>query len=535
MQTKKVLVWLLLVAVVFVLPHCRPKPTDVFEGRVVNFKNEGLQDSEVEINGSKTKTGKDGAFILNLKKSNTTTFVVNARKDGFATYSQVINAPAKNLTLTLYEATVVSADPTKEIKVTDTNSKNRPGPRTASADWTSNPMAAVPLVVRNGKIVDLGFPADFGEAFDYLLTRKPGDGISITIPANSLVSASSQSAPSGNVNVAVSTIDLFSPNSMPGDYSVVTENRERGFLVSYGAGFIDIYDSKSRYQLKKGSTAQITIPVDASQLVYGDSLPSSIPLYLFDEKAGAWVDHGKASLSADKKSYTGDIRHFSTFNVDIEKATPACLGFQHTPAVAVPVGFTYNVEILAPQGGTVIHKTRTVTEPGDCLASPLNTGAHVVLRLPPNTDIGLIFFDAANNPLSVIVTSSSPSYDPAIPPACTPAGYENPDGSISCPSVTWDVITDPLIAVGLTTTTGVKQAKWVYKNFVAGNTYRIVAADASCVALNTTNVGGAQTDVTIAGGLKIVQADLPPASTGKFKVQALNGAMVLAESACVNF
>jgi hypothetical protein len=535
MHTKKILGCLLLIIAAVTLFNCKKTPTDLFEGRVVNFKNEGLQEAEVEINGSKTKTGKDGVFVLEIEKSNTTTFVVNARKDGFATYSQTIAAPSKNLTLPLYEATVVSVDPTKEIKVTDTNSKNRPGPRTAQADWNSNPMAAVPLVVRNGKIVDLGFPADFGKAFDYLLTRKPGDGISLTIPANSLVSASSQSAPSGNVNVAVSTIDLFSPNSMPGDYSVVSENRERGFLVSYGAGFIDIYDGKDRYQLKKGATAEITIPVDASQLVYGDSLPPSIPLYLFDEKAGAWVDHGKANLSADKKSYTGSISHFSTFNVDIEKVTPACLGFQHTPAVAVPVGFTYNVEILAPVGGTIIHKTRTVTEPGDCLAGALNTGAHVVLRLPPTTDTGLIFYDAANNPLAIIVTSTSPSYDPTAPPACTPAGYENPDASVSCPSVTWDVITDPLIAVGLTTTTGVKQVKWVYKNFVVGNTYRIVAADGSCVALNTTNVGGAQTDVTITGGLKIVQADLPPASTGPFKVQALNGAAIVAESACVNF
>lgn len=523
------------VVMVVTLTQCKPKEVDLFEGRVVNFEKKGLEEAEVEINGNKTTTGKDGAFILKLKKGNASTFVVNARKDGFATYSQIINAPSKNLLLTLYEATVVSVDPTKEIKVTDVNSKNRPGPRTASANWASNPMAAVPLVVRNGKIVDLGFPADFGKAFDYLMTRKPGEGISITIPANALVSWSSQSVPSGNVNVAVSTIDLFSPNSMPGDYSVVTENRERGFLVSYGAGFIDIYDSKNRYQLKKGITAQITIPVDASQLVYGDSLPSSIPLYLFDEKVGAWVDHGKANLSADRKSYSGEIHHFSTFNVDIEKATPACLGFQHTPAVAVPVGFTYNVEILAPKGGTIIHKTRTVTEPGDCPSGSLGTGAHVILRLPANTDTGLIFFDATNNPLAVIITQSSPSYDPSNVPVCTPAGYENTGAVVSCPSVTWDVITNPLIAVGLTTSSGVKQAKWVYKNFVAGNTYRIVAADGSCVALNTTNVGGAQTEVTITGGLKIVQADLPTASTGNFKVQALNGTTILAESTCFAF
>lgn len=538
MHTNKIFIYLFLVGIVILANSCnscKPKPTDLFEGRVVNFKNEGLTDAEVEINGIKTKTEKDGAFILKLEKGSATSFVVNARKDGFATYSQTIGAPSKNLRFILYEATVVSVDPTKEIKVTDTNSKNRPGPLTAQANWAGNPMAAVPLVVRNNKIVDLGFPADFGKAFEYLLSRKPGEGISITIPANTLVSAASQNAPSGNVNVAVSTIDIFSPNAMPGDYSVRREGRESGFLISYGAGFIDIYDGKDRYQLKKGASATITIPVDGSQLVYGDSIPSSIPLYLFDEKAGAWVDHGRATLSVDKTLYIGEVRHFSTFNVDIEKDTPACLGFQHTPTVAVPAGFTYNVEVLAPKNGTIIHKTRTVTEPGDCPSGPMGTGAHVILRLPPSTDTGLIFFDALNNPLAVIITQSSPSYDPANVPICTPAGYENTGAAVSCPSVTWDVITNPLLAVGLTNTMGVKRIKWVYKNFVAGITYRIMSADGSCFAQSP--IMGSNPDNTplSVGGLILEQLDIPPASMGNFKVQAMNGATVAAESACFAF
>jgi len=536
MNKNKICSYLLLIGAVLFANGCNPKSTDLFRGRVVNFKNEGLMDAEVEINGIKTKTEKDGVFLLKLPKSNSASFIVNARKDAFATYSQTIGAPSKNLLLKLYEATVVSVDPTKEIKVTDTNSKNRPGPLTAQANWAGNPMAAVPLVVRNNKIVDLGFPADFGKAFDYLLSRKPGEGISITIPANTLVSAASQNAPSGNVNVAVSTIDIFSPNAMPGDYSVRREGRESGFLISYGAGFIDIYDSKDRYQLKKGASATITIPVDGSQLVYGDSIPSSIPLYLFDEKIGAWVDHGKATLSADKKSYIGEVRHFSTFNVDIEKDTPACLGFQHIPVNTVPLGFTYNVEILVPKDGTIIYKTRAVSEPGDCLPGGMGTGAHVILRLPPSTDTGLIFLDASNNPLAVIVTQSSLSYDVANPPVCTTSGYENSgDTIISCPSPTWDVITNPIIAVGVTNAMGVKQVKWVYKDFMQGITYRVMSADGSCVAQSEISGSNLVSTPLSVGNLRLEQTDIPAASNGNFKVQAMNGGLVAAESACFAF
>ena len=63
MQTKKNLVWLLLATIIFTLPHCKPKPTDVFEGKVVNYKNEGLQEAEVEINGTKTKTANNKRMI----------------------------------------------------------------------------------------------------------------------------------------------------------------------------------------------------------------------------------------------------------------------------------------------------------------------------------------------------------------------------------------------------------------------------------------------------------------------------------------
>lgn len=533
MQNNHPIRWLL-IACVATLLECKPKPTDLFEGRVINFKNEGLADAEVEINGTKTRSGSEGKFSLKLQKTKASTIVVNARKDGFATYSQIVGRPSKNLVLTLYEATVVSVDPTKEIQVTDTNSKNRPGPLTANANWASNPMAAVPLVVRNNKIVDLGFPADFGKSFDYLLNRKPGEGISITIPPNSLVSAASQSAPSGNVNVALSTIDIYSPNAMPGDFQLMREGREVGFLISYGAGFIDVYDGKERYQLKKGAKAQISIPVDGSQLVYADSIPASIPLYLFDEKAGAWVDHGKATLSADKKSFVGEVHHFSTFNVDIEKATPACLGFQYFPAVAAPAGYTYNVEILAPKSGTIIHKTRTVTEPGDCPSGSVGTGAHVILRLPPNTDTGLIFLDPANNPLAVIVTQSSSSYDPANIPICTPAGYENSGAVVSCPSVTWDVISSPMIAVGLINSMGAKQIKWVYKNATATTVYTILSADGTCMAQSAIMGSNPVHTPLNAGGLVLEQIDIPASSTGNFKVRATDGATVV-ESTCVTF
>jgi len=537
MKTKMIFRLLFLLGIMTLLNQCKPKVTDVFEGRVITFKGEGLDEAEVEINGTKTKSQKDGTFSLKLEKVEKVTHLINVRKDGFATYSQSLATPSKDLKLTLYEATVVSVDPTKEIKVTDTKSKDRPGPLAVQANWAGNPLAAVPLVIRNNKIVDMGFPADFGKAFEYLLNRKAGEGISITIPANTLVSTSSQSAPAGNVNVAVSTIDIFSPGAMPGDYAVRREGREAGFLISYGAGFIDIYDGKDRYQLKKGASATLTIPVDESQLVYGDSIPASIPLYLFDEKIGAWVDHGKATLSADKKSYVGEVRHFSTFNVDIENSTPACVSFQFDPTTGntPPVPLNYGVEILIPVGGSIITRTKPISEPGgSCSVNAAGYGLHGVIRLPANQDICTMFFDG-NRPMGVFVTQSSDPYNPTVPPVCDPTGYQSdppPAGSatVFCSSFSWSLINQPIIAVGLTTVGGVKQVKWAHDPAGATITYKVI----DCATSTEIVQSNFQTFSIPSLTVKINQADLPIGTSGTLKIQAFNGTTLVAESSCVS-
>lgn len=524
---------MLLVGMAVGLADCDRGPFDLFEGRVVNYKNEGIEGATVEINGQTGQSGKDGRFALKIKrtKGESTVYQVNVRSNGYSTYSQR-HSPSSELNLTLYEATVTSVDPTQEITVTDTNSRNRPGPAAARADWKSNPRTAVPLVVRDGKIIDLGFPPQMEQAFNYLITRKPGLGISVTIPANSLVNASTQAAPTANVNVAISTIDLFSPRAMPGDFGVGQEGRERGYLISYGAGFIDVFDNQGHYQLKKGATAKITIPVDESQRVLGDSLPPSIPLYLFDETAGLWVDHGKASLNDERSAYTGEVRHFSTFNLDIEKDDPACLAFQYIPQSPAPANFTYKVEALVPVGMNIVQRSRTVNEPGDCPSGSLNTGIHALIRLPQAADVGLVFFDASDKPLSIIISQTSPRYDPASPPVCTPAGYETTGGAVSCPSVTWDQLTTPLIGGGFGTT-----LKWVDAAATGAASYRAVEADATCAATSTVITPSAtSTSVLGLSGLTLNTWTITVPTTSRVKVQAMDAMNnVIGESNCIVF
>ena len=532
MHTSKSMGWLLLIGAV-ILTQCKPKPTDLFEGRVVKFNDEGLSEAVVEINGTRTTSGKDGTFILKLKKTEKGEFHLQVRKDGYAPYLQQIGGPSKNLKVTLYEATVFSVDPSNEIKVTDTKSKNRPGPITSHANWKKNPLGAVPLVVRNGKVVDIGFSPDMARSLEYLLNRKAGEGMTLTIPAKSLVNGANQREAKGNVNVAISTIDILSPGAMPGDYALRREGREAGYLVSYGAGFIDIYDNNGdRYQLKKGAKATITIPVDGSQLLKGDSLPARIPLFLFDEKALAWIDHGSATLTKDRKAYEGEVSHFSVFNVDIDKVHPACVNFQNGDA-AVPTS-PYQLELIVPKGATLVDKTLTINEPGgSCLVSAAGAGNHVILRLPPNTDICMIYFDNANAPLATRVIQSSDEYPPGSPPTCSPTGYAS--GAVFCSSDTWNTITDAIVAVPIPGAS-TKKVKWV--SSVAVDHFQIVTADPSTCVATTTTV--ALTNVTTTpltiGGLTLVEAEIPFASTGNFKVQGMdvsNG--VAAESNCLNF
>jgi len=489
----------LLLASCLILASCKKTPEEkvtqvTFAGSVSDASN-GAMESTVIINGMKFKTNAEGRFEASVDSAGS--YSIKANKKGYIGTAKVYAVADENVKLTLYSATVKSFDPTQDITLTDTKSTERPGPSLQHANFTGS-LSQIPMVYENGKLVDFGFSTEMQKAFDYVRSqRNPGTGISVSIPANTLVRNGSK--PAGNVQVAVSTIDLFSAGNMPGDMTVVDENgRRSGFMISYGAGSIEVFDEEGNYQLDKGAEAEISIPVDSSAYLYGNEIPNSIPLFYYNEDSGFWTVAGKAVLNQERNAYVGKLQHFSTFNMDIEKTTPACLQVRNTGAAALPA---YKVEAIVPDGsGGVIHMERTITDPespstsswpigdpGPCLQNSNNTSVHMLYNLPENTEVCLIFYEPGSPDVAVniAVATTGTSYgsslpicldamcDPSCPDNCTTTSC---GGYGSCEFVPFGKITSPVILAAKATGSDI-DFKWVYNNSAATYTYNLVEID----------------------------------------------------------
>src|SRR5438445_786814 len=76
-----------------------------------------------------------------------------------------------------------------------------------------------------------------------------GPGIQSEIPPNSLVD-STGAAPAGNVQVALTTVDINSPEQMPGDDTVLQASGATRVMQSYGAGTIEVFSGTKPLNLK---------------------------------------------------------------------------------------------------------------------------------------------------------------------------------------------------------------------------------------------------------------------------------------------
>ena len=125
------------------------------------------------------------------------------------------------------------------------------------------------------------------------------------------------SAYSGNVNVIVHHLDPADENmsdQMPGMlYAANAQNEER-MLQTFGMLAVELRGSNGEdLNLASGSTAEITVPLDASLLAFA---PATIPLWYFDEVAGYWKEEGQATLVGN--AYVGTVSHFSFWNYDAQ-------------------------------------------------------------------------------------------------------------------------------------------------------------------------------------------------------------------------
>jgi hypothetical protein len=164
-------------------------------------------------------------------------------------------------------------------------------------------------------------------------------GARIAAPANAFRRANGGAAPTGNLNIAVTSVDPTSdPTRMPGDYTA-TEGSNVRTLESFGAVAVDVRDSAgNRYDLVPGTSATLRIPA-ASR---GGELPATVGLYSLDESTGRWTPEGTATLATDgtRRWYEATVTHLSWWNADVPIDTIFVRGCLRTAAGTPAAGRT---------------------------------------------------------------------------------------------------------------------------------------------------------------------------------------------------
>lgn len=371
-----------------------------FTGVVVEPSGAPVANALVEIVGNSViNTDNRGRFQTNVKEADR--YVFNVRKEGYALNSRVYDGAVTGGRWILHPAQVVTIDPTRNVSISHKRTeRDCPGPDSSRAglgpageslkipqwqdgkgnvvdppSWWDGPRSVAQL----GKQGRRPRRASQGERQPVILPRdlklpKCGPGVTVRIPANSILNASGNLA-TAPIRVTIATVDLLSPQQMPGDDSVVNAGGGSETIKSFGAGSLDLPQG---FKLKPGTTAKVIIPVDRARRM-GGSLPSTVPLLTYDETKGVWNEEGVLTLTtvAGVQSYVGDTKHFSPFNADVLFTNNACLRV-FSPSLPGQ----YELEVTAPYPDGTPHIKKYLM---DNVAST----EHVIYNLVPNTNITL--------------------------------------------------------------------------------------------------------------------------------------------------
>ncbi len=414
-----------------------------FTGTVAGTDKPVVVGAEVNVNGLIAVTNQYGAFKLEVPEAGR--YVLNVHKSGYAENSKIYDRGIAGGKWTLVRASVSTVDPKQPIKLVNKRiPSDCPGPLTGKIDWQrfapllqarwqdgrGNDISPPPVKGGDKRLVNtsLATRAPAGTVIPVMgrpgKSRECGPGIAIEIPANALVDDHGN-PPTGNVSIAMSTVDLSSPEQMPGDYSVVMPDKSTKVMQSYGAGSVEITAGGKRYNLKSGVTAKVAIPVDPMQIQAGGALPPSIPLLHYDDQMGAWRQDGLLSLvTTPSPAYVATVKHFSYVNSDLVKVGQACIAVRSDSTMPS----SYTIEVTVPP--------KVAGQAPDFKTGTFNTSApheDVILNLPTNTNIVLVPIingtkpDGSSGPIPAgvfVVNSGGPQIGPVVPgfPANLPVG-----------------------------------------------------------------------------------------------------------------
>jgi hypothetical protein len=403
-----------------------------FTGIVVTPAGAPVADASVEIVGNPhVKTDGKGHFRIVVKEADR--YVFNVRKEGFALNSRVYDGGVTGGRWILRPAQTLMIDPTRNTRITHRRSDNDcPGPDSTHVSlgpagasltipqWQDGKGNAVdpPLwwegprtVSQIGKGNIAVSAAERRRKEAVILPRelrlpKCGPGITVEIPANSILDANG-----GVANVpfraTISTVDLMSPQQMPGEDTVLPRGGGGAYLKSFGAGALDLPPG---YKMRENASAQITIPVDRARL--NGVLPPSVPLLSYDEVNGLWVEEDTLALSAVNgvQVYSGAVKHFTTYNADTFFNNAACLRV-FSPSLPGQ----YNLEVMSPYpDGTPHYKNYPIDN--------VSSTEHVIYNITPNANMTLAPSTQGANPqlMGFYVVNSGPPETPPNSPNAPP-------------------------------------------------------------------------------------------------------------------
>jgi len=363
-KNKRILLALLVILLIILgllyKEHCRSKAT-TFSGWVSEATGKPIADAYVTVNQVMVRTKKDGRFDLSVPAA--TIYSLKISHPEFADHFYNSRTALKNQVWTLARARILEFNPLNPVTLLD----DRPE-----------------------------------------LLGKEMEGAEFSLPANALVDPSGN-APTGLVKGAIATLDL-SKGEGPTDWGVRTADGREGFLVSYGAVFLQFTNQTGSvvYQLRQGISGQLSLPVIPSMKSHVGDAPQP-PFWYYDDKDGYWYNAGQAAYDASSGTYRGNVNHLSTINTDIAKFdNAACLAI--TLDASVPAGL--KLRIRYHSGGTPFGQVPTFV-----MNDPLNAA----YRVPANTNVllelmnaadevygNLVVEDPAGNPLVNTVVNTGP-------------------------------------------------------------------------------------------------------------------------------
>lgn len=397
-----------------------------FSGTVTDNASHPVPAADVSINGRTVRSNSAGQFSIRVPVADR--YVLNIRRLGFGFYSKIYTRGVGGGWWKLTGATVLTVDPTKPIAVTNRRSEiDCPGSGLQRFDWKAYQSRFAPqwqdgkgnVIYPNprqrrfpdGKGVEGPLPP-----MPWALPRAQcgGLGIAVNIPANGLVDERGN-PPTGPVQVSVSTVDLMSPEQMPGDYTVAVAGGTK-VMESSGAGSVEIIGGGHRYNLRSGIAATLSIPVDRALAAAGAPAPASIPILHYDETQGVWRPEATGAIGAlaplagagPAARYVATVTHFSSINADTLKVNEACIRVLSPP----PMPSSYNLTVIAVRDSTTIPNIRFG------LMNNASPSEHVVYNLPTNTNVVLVATPASGadtTPLGIYVVNTGGPQNPTTP------------------------------------------------------------------------------------------------------------------------